>query len=215
MVGTTALVESDVEGARSETTLASRSAHTQADRDLMERVACGDQEAFKRLYDLEAPLLFSVIYRILNDAKEAEDTLQETFVQIWKKAADYRADRAKITTWSVMIARCRAIDKIRSRNRHSDVVARMAAIEDILNPQRAEAQGQLLAEEANDRIKKAIGEIGDHSREAILLAFYSGLTHVQIAQHLHVPLGTVKARIRRGLLALREALQEPATERSL
>lgn len=180
----------------------------QPDRDLMRRVADGDDGAFTSVYQRHAPLLFSVIFHILHDRKEAEDILQETFVQIWKKAANYSAERGSIATWSVMIARHKAIDKLRSRCRYS-LATRAAAIENLFDSGKyadAETDRQTLDRDERDRVRNAIKEIGDLQREAILLAFFSGLTHVQIAQRLHAPLGTVKARIRRGLFALRQAL---------
>ncbi|MBA3831252.1 MAG: sigma-70 family RNA polymerase sigma factor [Chthoniobacterales bacterium] len=174
----------------------------------MQRVADGDDGAFTSVYHRQAPLLFSVILHILRDGKEAEDALQETFVHIWRKAATYRADRASISTWSVMIARHKAIDKIRLRARYS-LATRKAAVENILESgEYAEDQTDrpLLDGEERDQIQDALRRIGHSQREAILLAFFDGLTHAQIAQRLAAPLGTVKARIRRGLLSLREVL---------
>ncbi len=184
------------------------SARVQSDQELMRRVAQGDEEAFGTLYEKQAPLLFSVIFHILQDGKEAEDTLQETFLRIWKNAASYNAARGSISTWSVMIARHRAIDKLRSRWR-SSLVAR-AAIENLFvlgEYAEAESDRQTLGSEECEQVRNALRRIGELQREVILLAFFSGLTHTQIAQRLHAPLGTVKARIRRGLISLREALQ--------
>ncbi len=117
-----------------------------SDRELMRQVVAGDDGAFRRMYRRQAPLLFSVIFHILKDHAEAEDVLQETFVQMWRNAARYDADRGSVSTWSVMIARHKAIDKARSRQRYS--LATLAAGVEILR------------EEERDRVKQAMSRIG-------------------------------------------------------
>jgi RNA polymerase sigma-70 factor (ECF subfamily) len=180
----------------------------------MQCVADGDDGAFRRLYDGYASLLFSVIFHILKDAKEAEDALQETFLQIWKKAGAYNATRGSISTWAVMIARCKAIDKLRSRGRYCLAMEAAALDETFGNGEYAEAESDRLSLDGDEceQVRTAVQRMDRHQREAIHLAFFSGLTHVEIAEHLNAPLGTIKARIRRGLLSLRTALAE---ERSL
>lgn len=160
------------------------------------------------MYRRQAPLLFSVIFHILKDHAEAEDVLQETFVKMWRNAARYDADRGSVSTWSVMIARHKAIDKARSRRRYS-LATLAAGVENILQSgagTEAHTDPRNPREEERDRVKQAMSRIGGPQREAILLAFFGGLTHSEIAQRLGAPLGTVKARIRRGLCTLRDAL---------
>jgi RNA polymerase sigma-70 factor (ECF subfamily) len=180
----------------------------EADRELMRRLAAGDQSAFTSFYQRQAPLLFSVIYNIVQDRKEAEDVVQDAFVQMWKKAASYDSARSSLSTWSVMIARNKAIDRLRSRQRYARATEAAAIEDNIRSTGLAEekANEQIFHNDARDRIVAALGKIGEAQREAIQLAFFSGLTQVQIAERLAAPLGTVKARIRRGLLALRDAL---------
>ncbi len=180
----------------------------QSDRALMGQILAGNDGAFESLYRLHSTLLFSVIFHILRDQAEAEDVLQETFVHMWRRAASYDAERASLFTWSVMIARNRAIDRIRSRQRYW-LATDAAAVENILhagNRIEEKADRRFLREEERDRVQCAMRQIDDAQREAILLAFFSGLTHSEIAQHLNAPLGTVNARIRRGLCTLRDAL---------
>ena len=163
------------------------------ERDLMRRVAAGDEAAFTQVYRGQAPLLFSVIFHILQDQKEAEDVLQESFVQMWQEAASYDADRSSISSWSVMLARHQAIAKLRSRPRSSSLVMEGT-------------DQRMLSDRADTRVQKALRKIGKQQREAISLAFFSGLAPAQIADCVQAPLGTVKARIRESLSSLREAL---------
>jgi len=190
--------------------MAGRPSHVQSDRELMKRVGAGDEGAFTSVYRQQACLLFSVIFQILQDQKEAEDVLRDSFVQVWRKASTYDAGRGSVSSWSVMIARRKAIDKLRSKKRYY-LATNAAAVESVLQSGgRAEESTDrgILINEERKRVQTALGVIGDAQREAISLAFFSGLSHPQIAERLNAPLGTVKARICRGLFALREVLDE-------
>ncbi len=190
-----------------------------ADQELMRRVVSGDDSAFSSFYDRLAPGLFSLIYHILQDQKASEDVLQESFLQMWKKAGTYDAERSSVFTWAVMIARNKAIDRVRARQRRTRATdAAVAEAETLLGdaglhaeglPARAVLATDKVAEQNDDRqrIRAALHEIGDAQREVITLAFFSGLTQSEISAKLGAPLGTVKARIRRGLLALRDILR--------
>ncbi len=158
----------------------------EADTELVRQMQAGDQHTFATFYDRFAPGLFSMIYAILHDQKESEDVLQEAFVQMWKRTATYDATRSSLFTWAVMISRHKAIDRLRSRQRQTRLV-------------------EAIADQTDDFA--AMAKLGDAQREAIDLVFFAGLTQTQIAEKLGAPLGTVKARIRRGLLELREALE--------
>ncbi len=151
-----------------------------------------------------------MIYEILRDQKEAEDALQEAFIQMWKKAATYDSTRSGVFTWAVMIARHKAIDRLRATNRHQHKMERVG--EEFKNNSHAAASNSGLdAAESGDerkRIFAAMAQIPVEQREAIDLAFFSGLTHTDISTRLAVPLGTIKARIRRGMLALQTLLQK-------
>ncbi len=179
----------------------------EADAEMMRRLVTGDEAAFASFYRRFAPGLFSMIYQILQDQKESEDVMQEAFVQMWKKADSYDASRSGLFTWAVMISRNKAIDRLRSRQRRFRTVEAAAAELSVVPPQSSGAADDLLGEsEERHRVRSALSQLPGAQREAIDLAFFSGMTQLEISSKLGAPLGTVKARIRRGLLALREVL---------
>jgi RNA polymerase sigma-70 factor (ECF subfamily) len=174
------------------------------DLDLLARMKAGDQDAFAQFYDRFAPGLFSMIFAILRDQKESEDVLQDAFVQMWKRLATFDPTRSNLFTWAVMISRHKAIDRLRARNRQTRLVEAVVETKEVATqPGRAETS---LPQDERDRVRRALAQLNDGQREAIDLAFFAGLTQSEIAEKLGAPLGTVKARIRRGLLALRDHL---------
>ena len=171
-------------------------------------MSAGDEVAFATFYDRFAPGLFSMIYAILRDQKESEDVLQEAFVQMWKRTASYDGSRSSLFTWAVMISRHKAIDHLRSRQRQSRLNEAVANETNVI-PTSApadRADNALARSDERERVRAALTQLSEAQREAIDLAFFAGLTQTQISERLGTPLGTVKARIRRGLLALREVL---------
>lgn len=181
---------------------------SEEDLKLMRGFISGDERGFSAFYQRFAPGLFSMINAILHDQKEAEDVLQEAFVQMWKKTSTYDAGRSSLFTWAVMIARNKAIDRLRSRQRRNRLVE-AASEENISSPaDSAEQANDILtwAEECR-RVREALKQIPEAQREAIALAFFSGLTQAEISDKLGAPLGTIKARIRRGMIALRDLLR--------
>ncbi|CAN5471935.1 sigma-70 family RNA polymerase sigma factor [soil metagenome] len=183
-------------------------ASQEMDAELVRRMSEGDESAFATFYDRFAPGLFSMIYAILRDQKESEDVLQEAFVQMWKRTASYDSARSSLFTWAVMISRHKAIDRLRSRQRQTRLSEAVATeIQVTLATAPAErADNALARSDERDRVRAALAQLGDAQREAIDLAFFGGLTQAQISERLGAPLGTIKARIRRGLLALRDVL---------
>ncbi|MEO6871290.1 MAG: sigma-70 family RNA polymerase sigma factor [Chthoniobacterales bacterium] len=179
-----------------------------AEAELVRKMNGGDEHAFATFYDRFAPGLFSMIYAILRDQKESEDVLQDAFVQMWKRTSTYDATRSSLFTWAVMISRHKAIDRLRSRQRHSRLAEAVAnEPEEIIATAPVERADIALARsDERERVRTALSQLGAGQREALDLAFFAGLTQTQISEKLGVPLGTVKARIRRGLLALREVL---------
>ena len=184
----------------------------ESERQLMEQIQRGDEAAFATFYDRFAPGLFSMIFAILHDNKEAEEVLQEAFLQMWKRSATYDASRSSLFTWAVMISRHKAIDRLRSRQRQARLAEAVAdEPEETTAPAGVDQADELLARtDERDRVRTALTQIGAAQREAIDLAFFGGLTQTEISEKLGAPLGTVKARIRRGLLALRDILQAEA-----
>jgi RNA polymerase sigma-70 factor (ECF subfamily) len=170
---------------------------------IIAQVAAGDQTAFASLYDQLAPTLFGVIRRVLRDPSQAEEVTQEVFVEIWKHAARFDTERGSVRTWAVTIAHRRAVDRVRSEQAHRDRLLRTAAIEvdDALTP-----EDSALDIEERIQARIAMSQLSQTQREALELAFYEGLTHVQIADRLDVALGTVKTRIRDGLIRLRTVM---------
>ena len=174
----------------------------------MGQVAAADEAAFASFYRRFSPGVFSMIYEILQDQKEAEDVLQEAFVQMWNKASTYDSARSTVFTWAVMISRNKAIDRVRARQRRARTAEAAATEADVnpvgnVPPQADELMGE--SEERN-RIRAALSRLPDAQRNVIDLAFFRGLTQAEISVRLDAPLGTIKARIRRGLLALRDVL---------
>jgi len=175
--------------------------------ELLARVASGDAEAFSQLYDRLANVLFSVAVQILNDAHAAEDAVQEVFVQIWAKAGTYDPRLGKPMTWAVTLLRNKAIDRLRAAQRGHRLVE-AATAEQLADEKFHEAAiDSLLGKETARAVRGAVARLAPEQKQAIELAFFSGLTQTEIAATLQAPLGTVKARIRRGMLELREVLE--------
>ena len=179
----------------------------EADKALLQACRSGGGVAFTALYTRLAPPLFSAVFAILKNQKDAEDVLQDTFVQMWNKAAAYDPQRGSVITWSMMIARSKAIDRVRAQQRRSRLDEAAALEHETAFPDLPKAADELHSErDERARVRAALTQISDTQRIAIDLAFFSGLTQVEISARLGTPLGTVKARIRRGLRALREEL---------
>ncbi len=175
---------------------------------LLQRVALGDRVSFETLYDRFSGVLFSTAHRVLNNQEAAEDVLQDVFIQIWEKAPLYDPARGKPMTWAVTLTRNKAIDRLRStvrRNRLHDDVEREA--ETFAQFDDRSSFDALAAGETNQIVRDAIQKLSKDQREAIELAFLSSLTQTEIAERLNEPLGTIKARIRRGMMKLRELLE--------
>lgn len=175
--------------------------------ELLRRIGGGDRQAFASFYDQYSGLLFSIAVKILNDGKEAEDVLQEVFMQIWNKAGAYDPLLGKPASWAVTLTRNRAIDRIRSAQRRAKLIER-ATVEAEMQPGAPPlANEKLHGKENAERIRSVLAELPADQRRAIEMAFFSGLTQDEIANALQEPLGTIKARIRRGMLKLREKLE--------
>lgn len=176
--------------------------------ELLRRTGEGDRGSFEQLYERFSGVLFATAYRVLNNQQAAEDVLQDVFIQIWEKAPLYDANRGKPLTWAVTLTRNKAIDRLRSvqrRHRLQDDVEKEAQ-----TFEQFDDRSSLDAVEGVEKaqlIRGAIGKLSKEQREAIELAFFSGLTQTEIAERLGEPLGTIKARIRRGMMKLRELLE--------
>ena len=171
-----------------------------ADPDLFARIAEGDRDAFSLFYDRYAPVLFGFCVRILKDARDAEDVLQEVFVQAWRDARRFDAARASVKTWLFTIARSRALDRWRSRR---SLEQRFSAVpDDALD--RAGAGGTDQEDTAlRDYVGRCLGKLSSNEQAVLRLAYFDGYTQEEIAARLSEPLGTVKSRTRSGLAKLR------------
>jgi RNA polymerase sigma-70 factor (ECF subfamily) len=175
---------------------------------LIDRIAEGDASAFDALYERFSRSLYGMAYRMMNDPKEAEDVLQEGFTYIWRKAATYDRNRSSPFAWAVMIMRNKAIDRLRVRQRLEKLREKVTA-EESLYPEKDEVSAnEPTMRERGVLVRSALEQIPQEQRQALELSFFGGLTHEQIAERLDTPLGTIKARIRRGLLRLRDCLKE-------
>jgi RNA polymerase sigma-70 factor (ECF subfamily) len=176
-----------------------------SDQAALARMARGEGDAVAELYDRHARPIYSLALRILGDATEAEDIVQEVFSQAWKQAARYSASRGAVAAWLMTLARSRAIDRLRAkRARPGDVSDERVAgqLVDAGPP----ADSLVLSSEQVARVRAALDELPLLQRAAIELAYYEGLTHAEIADRLEQPLGTVKTRIRLAMLKLRDVL---------
>jgi RNA polymerase sigma-70 factor, ECF subfamily len=176
------------------------------DASLLLAVARRDEAAFAALYDRLARPVFSMIVRIVRSRAEAEEVLQEAFWQVWERAPDFRPERGSAFSWIVTIARRKAIDRLRANSRHLERIAEAPAGPIEGAGESSVAVTTLVAGERGAAVRLALAKLGAAEREAILLAFFSGLTHAEIAAAMRAPVGTVKARIRRGLLKLKPTL---------
>ena len=172
----------------------------------MARTAEQDKAAFGQLYDRYAGLLFSIAMRVLRNESDAQDVIQEVFVQIWNKAASYDASVGKPLNWFITITRHRSIDRLRASNRRFEYVHELTAALEEESPDPSWSPEVDLSERSIV-VRTALQVLPAEQREAIEMAFFGGLTHEQIASRVHQPLGTIKARIRRGMLKLRGSLE--------
>jgi RNA polymerase sigma-70 factor (ECF subfamily) len=176
-----------------------------ADQAALARLARGDQNALAELYDRHARPIYSLALRILRERTDAEDIVQEVFAQAWNQAARFDASRGAVAAWLLMMARSRAIDRLRSRRSRPETASDAAVVERM--PDAAVGQDlQLLSSEQVEQVKSALTLLPAPQREALELAYYEGLTHTEIAERLAEPLGTVKTRIRQAVIKLRESL---------
>lgn len=168
------------------------------------RIGAGDKRAFTELYDATAPRVFGLVRRLLIDPAQSEEVTQEVYLEIWQTAAKYKPERGSAISWMLMMAHRRAVDRIRasqaSRERDSKV-----GIRDFDREYDQVAEHVEVTMEG-ERVKRALAGLTELQRQAVELAYYRGLSHSEIAAELHVPVGTVKTRIRDGMIRLRDAL---------
>ena len=171
---------------------------------LLGEIGRGDREAFARFYDLHATLVHTFALRILRERGEAEEVVQDVFLQVWRQAESYSRDRGTPEAWLITMTRSRGIDKLRSRRRRDEMVRPAENAERLPEPVAVEtASGPA---EARATLGGVLGDLPAVQRSVLELAYFDGLTQTEIAARLGEPLGTVKTRMRGGLERLRGIL---------
>ncbi|GAB4466190.1 MAG: sigma-70 family RNA polymerase sigma factor [Elainellaceae cyanobacterium] len=180
---------------------------TSEETHLLTRIAQQDQSALSTLYDRYARVLYSLAFRILGSVEEAEEIVLDVFSQVWKLAGRYDPQRGRVDAWLFMLTRSRSLDRLRSLQRISKAVeSSTEAAKTIPQSQISDPTEDVLISERRDRVLSAMQRLPMEQREVIELAYYQGLTHVEIAAKTGKSLGTVKTRIRLGLNKLRQVL---------
>ena len=170
----------------------------------MGRIASGERDALRELYDATSAKLFAVCLRILSDREEAEDVLQDVYITIWRRADRFDAGRAGVMTWAATIARNRSIDRLRARG----PLAYADQVEDLeIADGQVSAEARLVAAGEAGRVRECLAELDDRTQRVIRTAFFEGVTYEALAHRVGAPLGTVKSWIRRGLARLKGCLE--------
>ncbi|MCC9068295.1 ECF RNA polymerase sigma factor SigK [Arthrobacter cryoconiti] len=172
--------------------------------ELIRLVAQGDEAAFEQLYDSVAARVYGLVLKVLRDPSQSQEVTQEIFVDIWTQAARFDADRGKAMSWILMMAHRRAVDRVRASQASTDRDLR-EGIKEYKESYDDVAQSVETAMEAQ-RVNEALITLSSNQQEAIRLAYYGGYTHQEVAEILKIPVGTVKTRIRDGMIKLRDRL---------
>ena len=182
-------------------------ANADDDAQLIVQVAKANRSAFVALYDRYSTPLYSLALKMLANEAEAQDLLQEVFLSVWNKASTFRADRGSAFSWLVAQLRNRAIDRIRSRRRHGELLEAHAPDLEPSGSATPTSADQCEISERAREVRSALGQLSDEQRQVLPLAYFEGLTQVEIAEELEEPLGTIKARAQRGMARLRAILR--------
>lgn len=173
-------------------------------KEMLKGIANGDRQAFREFHSRFSGMVYATAVQVLHNHEDAEDCVQDVFTSLWKKAGMYLDDRGKPSTWLAAMARNRAIDKLRARQRRGKLNDSFEAESRVDEPiTRTDPAKQAGVTELGDSVRSAVLQLSPEQSEAIRMAFFDGLTQLEIAQKTGEPLGTIKARIRRGLGRLR------------
>ena len=173
--------------------------------DLIAKTARGDQEAFSRLYDQSSPHIYGLILRVVNQPQIAEEVTMDVYVQVWKQAQSYNMNRGTPMGWLVTLARSRAIDRLRSGRLERATVTSIEEVVGLMSDG-ANPEDQSSGRQRAEIVRNALTALPYEQRESLVLAYFGGYSQSEISQHLGIPLGTVKTRIRMAMLRLRDAL---------
>ncbi|MBN9239940.1 MAG: RNA polymerase subunit sigma [Micrococcales bacterium 70-64] len=171
---------------------------------LLGRVAEGDQRAFSDLYDETAPRVFGLVKRLLRDHAQSEEVTQEVFLEIWQTATRFDPNKGGATTWILTMAHRRAVDRVRSSQSSRDRDTRVGIRDHKVDYDQVSETIEVRLE--HERVEKAMSRLTELQRQAVSLAYYGGYSHSEVAAMLSVPIGTVKTRLRDGMIRLRDEL---------
>ena len=183
------------------------------DEELVSLIGAQDRLALEEFYARYSSPVFSMAMQMLGDAGASEEVTQDAFFNVWRRAASYRPDRGKVSTWLFSIAHHRVIDETRRRRRHEETQSPHDV--QLLAEQSDEAgdpSGFVIKQMRRSKIKEALSSLRPEQRDVVVFAYYGGLTQSEIAEKLDQPLGTVKTRMRLGLRALKEVMGPQAGE---
>lgn len=179
----------------------------QAWTELIGRMSNGDQSALAEFYDQSNRLVFGMVMRVVNDRSAAEEITLDAFHQVWRQARNFDSDRGRPSSWLITIARNRAIDRLRATKWDRQEQTPLEDVTPFLAADGTPEQSAYLNEQQK-LVRYALAQLKPDQRQLIEIAFFNGLTHQEISDRLNLPLGTIKTRIRAGMLKLRELLTE-------
>ncbi|TXN32661.1 sigma-70 family RNA polymerase sigma factor [Lacisediminihabitans profunda] len=171
---------------------------------LLARIAGGDQDAFSALYDEISPRVFGLIRRLLVDYSQSEEVAQEVFLEIWQSASRYEPSKGGAATWILTMAHRRAVDRIRASQSSRDRDVKIGVRDYVAEYDNVSETVEVSIE--HERVKEAMTQLTELQRQAVTLAYYGGYSHSEVAKLLSVPIGTVKTRLRDGMIRLRDEL---------
>ncbi len=174
--------------------------------DYIRRTALGEVDALSSLYDESSSLVYAVIFHILGNKADAEEATLDVYTQVWQHAVNFQPERGSVNAWLIMLARSRAIDRLRSARAIRESRAEEEALQ-FPNPM-PDPEQLSVESETGARVRRALQALAPAQREAIEMAFYGGYTQTELAERLGQPLGTVKTRIRLGMKKLKEHLRD-------
>lgn len=174
------------------------------DPELMTAVARGDEAAFAELYDRMARMVYGVVRKVVRDPSQSDEVTQEVFVEVWRTATRFESERGSVKTWVLTMAHRRAIDRVRSEQASRDRTERVGHRDRVRPFDQVSEDVETRFE--HQQVRAALDHLTDLQREAVELAFYGGYTYREVAELLDVPLGTIKTRMRDGLIRLRDAM---------
>ena len=188
----------------SEQSQQSDSANIETADDLLSLVATGDQRAFSRLYDAMAPRVLGLVRRVLRDPAQSEEVAQEIFLEIWQNATKFDQGKGTATTWIMTMTHRRAVDRVRAAQSSRDRDTKVGIRDFVPDYDNVAESVEVTIE--HERVKVAMSRLTDLQRQAVTLAYYGGYSHTEVAEMLHIPVGTIKTRLRDGMIRLRDEL---------